>query len=421
MRIPLLFLAPSALTLILACGGKTHNATATPPVEVTSQACSWNLGQNAALFAYQDGTGPWTAVTGNDGVYDFNVASATGAVAMVYTTPSQPGAVNGTVFYASASGLANPSLGFPFLTLNNLTASGTYELSPASSGFSGEMGYADFQAHGGVWTAASVAAGPQDLLGLGTTFQALVVPQQLIIHRDVKLQVPATPGIIQLGTEGDFDFSATDGSVINIASSNFQLKPTGSAANSTNLWLDELFTTPGCPGGVLLTDGPGPLPLYYLPSGSLQPGDQYQLALQSTGPDAAGQALGTLAYTAVPGDLSLDLPADMTPPTVATTVTAPYLRPTATCTFDNTYGAFDVSLTQGITNWNLVVQSGYGTAPVTFPDLSALSGWNAGWALTTGTPITVDTTGIGQTWTSGAPPEGAVMTHPILECPAHAC
>jgi len=354
------------------------------------------------FFAYQDGSGPWTAVTGANGVYDFNISGTQGAVAYVSTSGS-PVETHVNLFYLPVAELA--SAPYPAGTL---TVSGTYEGLGVSDVFSGALGpFSEFNGANDGWLCGNVASGTQDLLGLRSTGG---LADQLIIHRNVTITAPASPGAIALGKDGDFDFSPTGGgNAIAMTPSTFLLTPGGNEAGISNIALTEHFATAGAASGVLLSSTFAPsLPLVLLPSVNLQAGDQYQLGTNGSTGGPSSQYLVTTAYTANPTSLSLALPPAMTLPTttpVAST-TCPYPLLRTQFTIGQPYNKLLVAYTQGDLDWNLAIQSAYGT-DVTFPDLHALAGWNPAWGLNSGTPISASASAFGQTWTTGAPPEGA--------------
>jgi hypothetical protein len=398
--------APGSYPLTLSGTDGTLTRTASCALVVTAlNTVAWRFDTTVpiALFAVQDGTGPWTPVTGTGGVYSFAFTQTKGAVAYIVDNTSL-GTSDVVVNYGAASELGDRDL--RTVPGDNLTATGTFtglnatdtvDLYFGLEGYDREAG-----AGTGIWGMGYLNKGLHDLLAVQNNLAG--IPQKVILHRDLDLEASG-----DLGANGKVDFSA-EGAALTAGT----LTVTGAGSNLIE-GLQTLETDHGSAylgnGGAM---GAATMPLYALPAASLAASDRYSLAV-SLGPDSGTGSISDAnrhtawTFTTAAPSVALPAPADLTLPTVSVTATAPYARLRTQWAFDAVYNqGFNAQFLQGTQHaWILTLTPGYGSADLTFPDFSALTGWKAAWGLNAGTAVTCTFTGYGRTWTTWPPVDGA--------------
>jgi hypothetical protein len=402
-----------------ASDGSVTGTTAFTLVVAQRQTALWtfNPADPVALFAVQDGTGPWTAVAGAGGAYTFPLAQASGAVACVWNDTAS-GLATVALAFGSRSDLASRDLRTPASA--GLTVTGSYQDLPpgdvadlylgtgTSSPWDGSAEVSG--ASGGVWGMDFVDTGLQDLLAVLSN--AGGTPAHMVIHRGLDVQAAG-----DLGTAGLVDFTAEG---VDLAPQTLTVTgltlPSGGLMTAAEYYQTDNGTAFLASGALTAT-----LPIVVLPPG--QAADDRHLFAVETGLDDGTGAIDPANNEAfwtwyhAPGDVTVAAPAAMAVPAASAAAGTPYVLVRTRWTFDANYNqTFAATFAQGSAlAWTLSVTPGYmGSAvDVTFPDLSSLPGWQASWGLVKGTAVTTTFQGNGQNGAAWPPADGSLACQSI--------
>jgi hypothetical protein len=201
-----------ALTITATATGQTSRTATTTLAVATNTNGTGNVvvdfstcpvGNRAFWFAYQDGSGPWTQIVSDNGIYRFNVASQKGA----YAFAALDGDTVINVSHESQSELTNDRVlpcGLPSSGLK--TISGTVAGLGSGDGVFLGMG-GNPNDHGPITTAFSlrdVPDGPQDFIAYRSSFTAPGTRELVIIRRDQNLANNASIGVIDFASAEAF-------------------------------------------------------------------------------------------------------------------------------------------------------------------------------------------------------------------------
>ena len=399
--------SPSALT-IAPGGSGTTTVTLTVGTagsgNVTVDFSSCPVAQRAVWLAAQDGTNPWTRVTGASDVYNFTIGSGGGGLAYVvlgaggvpsvtvqYTTQAE--------FTAGTLVLCPPATG---KTINGSVANaGAFDNTTVSLG---GRSASVFSSGSPAFQLTDVPDGPQDLVAydhslVGGAESAIIRRSQNIADNgtittldfaSVEAFTPATATITLNGLLGDEQYVQQE-MVYQVA------------ANCATAFLYN-----GDISGATFT-------AFGIPSGQQQPTDFHGLlvlASTSTGIRLIQQYNHSLVAR------TLTLGAVMPTPTITTLATPPaYKRLQAVYTLPTDYERSTSFGYQDGANKSVTISATFGylggpSTTLALPDFSALSGWDNNWApssTSTGTWFVSGNGGSGSACTEGASVKAATV------------
>lgn len=407
----------ATLTLTAASGAATGAATVTVQGTATGIAArtaslgvtvnagggggsgnvSWAFCDDTGLPAWvavQDGSGPWTRVTGDaQNVYRFQLNSDRGGIAWVEAGASSTELQ--VVYYSRAELLligpdrCGGTGGFKTVNGSVPGLAATQSAFVSMGGASAQVIGAQAQS---AFTLNNVVDGPQDLLATRTNFnlQALgLIPDRLIIRRNLNPANGSTLPPLDFAAEGFAPASATG--TINGLGAGEQTVVTG------------LFTTArgglgtsyaGILGGASVT-------WWGIPTAQLATGDLHYLQVSAVNtsnpsggipPNTRQVGLGLREVA----NFTTTLGPTHTVPSITTLATAPYVRMRATWTIQPQYNrSVFLSLAQaGVSDsrfTSIIVSDGYlaGTTAgdLAMPDFTGVDGWNNAWGLAAGREV----------------------------------
>jgi ZU5 domain len=358
---------------------------AAPPkihIVVLSRDISGTL-VNQTWAAFQDGQGAWQALAPSTtaGLYEFDVINATYGVAFVCATPNMSDSWNTISFSPTLKTSITVTTQGPPCTVGTPPATvnvqGQLTLTPDTYWRIGHS-----QLTGG---AGSYAGGPADFstnLLLGVTDDVLFATgptasymtiNRILVRRDQTFYANTT-GFNSSMDAGVAPASTMQAQVLNA---------------SANTYLEVHYTTRNTEDGLLLnttdTTGTSTISASFatLPEGLRRSTDRYLLlAHEMTSSDWRRVSLSTYPT----GNLSVALPPAFT--TSFSPVTTPYLRPSFTFTpltgastysFSSVYSPVRNSEHAFTINVDPAWLSGTGTTTLTFPDFSAVPGFQSAW------------------------------------------
>ena len=370
---------------------QTANLTLTVTAPSGGGNSSWkfcDLNNLPAHFAFQDGTGPWTAVTGTvagDGTtYTFNIASATGGVAFV-----QGSAATGFttfVFHGTQAELqtfgGNQCATSPnsSRTLNGSVAGvGATDqtsviMGPASATVTGA---ANFQLQ-------NALNGPADLIATQTTVSLgppiAVTPVKLIIRRALDIADGGTIPVLDFGAAEAFNPITAQITINNLGTDIGLTQVSYQTTTTTGL----LYAAAGATGNVQTA--------YGVPTAQQAATDLHSISILAA--SQSGDARGRTSFTKTMADMTVTLGDPLTAPTITSLGNTPYPRYEATGPIQAAYDdAFVFSLVQagaGAGDARSVIitatRAYFAGANYTLavPDLGATTGWQNTWALAVG-------------------------------------
>lgn len=406
-----------------AAGVPTQTATLTAQVTPASGgsgsvALSFATCDPSAVpiwFAVQNGNGPWTRVTpGASNTFTFTPGATAG---IAYVTPAGTGFAT-SVVYGSASEITAIATGpGPCATT---TQTGTKNLTGqvANNGAT----FATTVSIGGAETTFFGASGPNYALhgvpaGIRDFVAAYNAPAndnttafvQLVVRRNVNY---SDNGVIPTA-----DFGGPEGTQAVMTRDTLQNLGTDQSGANTSLLTANGSTASFYSGAAGLIGGLPTAKNFALPDSMLQPGDfQVTLfgAIPQSGNSGAFRLVATMQHTPVSRTITFG-PA-LSPPTVTSIGSSPYLRLRAQWATQPAYNAAAKAQFQQRANWvQVTTTAAYaGALPanwiVDVPDLTA-AGYNATWGLQAGGAVDWSVSAVGGSYLSfagGPPVDGAV-------------
>jgi hypothetical protein len=130
--------------------------------------------------------------------------------------------------------------------------------------------------------------------------------------------------------------------------------------------------------------------VYGLPNAQTAAGDLQSFFATATSADQSGHRYVVRSNRSL-ANRTLTFGSALTPPTISTLATAPYLRLRASGTWNADYGsAIDITYRQTNRSWSVQASRGYTGAAAAYqldiPDLSGVTGFQATWGLLPATP-----------------------------------
>ena len=396
----------------------TANLTLTVTAPSGGGNSSWkfcDLNNLPVHFAFQDGTGPWTAVAGTvagDGTtYTFNIAGATGGVAFVqgsagtgFTTFVFHGTQAELQAFSANQCATNPNSS---RTLNGSVAGvgatdqTTVIMGPASADVTGAT---TFQLQ-------NALNGPADLIATQTTVALgppiVITPVKLIIRRALDIADGGTIPVLDFGAAEAFN-PITAQLTINNLGTDFALTQVSYQTTTTS---GLLYASVGGTANVQTVHG--------VPTAQQAATDLHNINVFAANQN--GDARGRTSWLKTLADMTVTLGDPLTAPTITSLGNTPYPRYQATGPIQAAYDdAFAFSLIQAgagagdarsviITATRAYFAGSNYTLVV--PDLSATTGWQNTWALVVGQPISTIMVASGFSTSGALPPnvEGGVV------------
>jgi hypothetical protein len=333
-------------------------------------------------FAYQDGSGPWTPVTGASGVYGFNITASKGG----YTYVIQQGAVTQTVVqYLTRSEMTTAPINLCPATATTKTVNGTV------TGM-GATDFANFWLGGGsgiattngAFSITNVQQGTQDFVGYRHDNLKDVTgsgnADRAVLRRDQNIAAG--------GSVGAVDFNAGD----SFAPATANVTVAGAAGGEQITSGMAYYTTAACTYASLYAFAGFHATPTFTASGipaAMQRGTDYH-QIYVTGVTSPSQLAPPTATRTVEewfhtlGDRTITLPAQLPAPTLST-LTGPYLRLQAVYTVPGDYQLntiFAYTESTGFRFASVSASLGYlgsTSAMLALPDFSSLANWNNAW------------------------------------------
>jgi len=352
----------------------------------------------AVFFAFQDGTGAWTAVTGVNNVFTFNIASARGGVAYVTTSGNNSTL---TVQYGSAQELNQQGTNLCGTTPSGKTINGTVANVGQQETATITLGNASTVVNastGNNFALQNVRDGALDLVA-GRAMQSFggggvsIVMNRGIIRRGLNQAAGSTIPVLDFNAAEAFTPVTRNVTINNL--------------NGEFTTVSNTYLTAGGTTGSLYTEATANTnvtrPYYGVPQANQQNGDLHFFAVTALG----GGVTPTTARTLMsvfrnPVDFTLTLGSVIGNIAATVSATTPYVMLRAQYTIQNEYNsywflAFGQSAAGTTRTVNMAVTGAYQgsatTLDVTIPNLSGLAGWNNAWGLVVGQAVS---------WTFGA-------------------
>lgn len=320
------------------------------------------LANKPVFVAYQDGTGAWTHAAGSADVYTFNIASATGAIAVVtpgtnfittinYMSQSELAAFTGACAASATSKTINGTLAgvtTGFLASISMGGGGAVVLGPATT----------FQLVG-------VAGGSQDLVAYNrNTATPGAVIDRLVLRRNLNV---ADNGSVPLIDFGSVEAAAPTTSTITL---------TGTVAGATITQAQSYLTGAACTSHLLYTKTGTSATIfaYGVPTAMQLASDYYNLSLTALDLTGSSRQVSSSFHTLA--DKTIALGATVSATVTDVTGASLYRRLQSVLTLPSDYQSATLSYTSVFANSVFITQSaGYigGTTAValTMPDLAA--------------------------------------------------
>ena len=328
-------------------------------------------------FAYQDGNGAWTPVTGTNGVYNFNITAATGG----YTYVILQGSVTQTVVqYLTRSEMTSAPInlcpsGAATKTVNGtVTGMGATDL--ANFWLGGGAGSSNLN---GAFSMTKVQSGTHDFIAYRRSFTSGGNPDRAVIRRDQNIAAG--------GSVGSVDFNAGD----SFAPSNATITVNSVAAGEGITHGMAYYTNPACTYATLyafIGTHPTPFTASGIPTGMQRATDFHQIyvtGVTQASPTAPPTATRTVQeWFRVLGNRDVALPAAMPAPTI-TTLPGPYKRLQAAYTVPADYQLntiFAYTEGSGMRFASVSASLGYLGSPnatLAMPNFDGLANWNNAW------------------------------------------
>ncbi|HET9133913.1 MAG TPA: hypothetical protein VFN90_06400 [Gemmatimonadales bacterium] len=388
----------TGVTARTATARLTVTAPTTGNVTATWTFCA---GSGFPLWvAVQDGTGPWTRVTGTGNAYQFTLTSGRGGIAYVI---SDEGLATTQVAYGSSAELVAMGVGLCSVTTGTKTVTASVPGVTAQSNAIFSLGGAISIASLGETALQfdNVPNGTIDLIGglsdlLPSPDGLLVEPKRFLIRRGLN---PAGNSSL-----GSLDFDGPDGFAPQEATA------TITGANGEPLSTLMSYQTTGGTFGTLYSQtdlsGPTSQPIYGVPAARRAGGDLHFLQLATT-PLTAPNAIRSrtvLQIFGAFGPRTVSFGADLAAPTVTALGGG---RAQLQLPIQAEYGRYwVVGFVQGAGSRSIVMGAtagwlgGGGSITLATPNFAAVNGWNPAWGLTAG-PSAWTATAAGWSGTGG--------------------
>ena len=260
------------------------------------------------------------------------------------------------------------------------------------------MGDASAEIHGGTglnYQLSDVPVGLFDLVASKTTIPVGATSSTMIIRRGINYPAGGVIPLLDFASGEAFLTTTMNATVENLGAEVFKFT--------------QAYVTAGGTIGLLAHRDPQVLttPYMVVPAAQAQPGDLYNVKVESSWQQDGTVYRMVINSFAVPNDQTLTLGPALTPPSVFTLQAAPLYQVRVVSTWQAEYGnLFNGSFMQNTRDGEFYVTRGYlgggGTIDLTTPDLRAVPGWNATWGPISGAMTVLRGRAYGWTGTSGA-------------------
>lgn len=361
-------------------------------------------GNLPVFLAFQDGTGPWTAVPGTNNVYTFNIASGKGAYA--YVTSSSATVFSTHVFYGTQAEIAGQSAGASCpAAATTKTVNGT--VANVSAGELATIGLGAAAAvvppgGGTAFTLQNVLDGNRDLIAsrMTQTISGSGVVQnanKLIVRRN---QNPAAGSTLPV-----LDFNASESFAPQVRTLTFN------NLGTDLLTIQATYVTANVSSGIFYLEGAGSpgtatRQVPGMPAANQVAGDLHNFFISAIPPAAPQSSRALIAYYTAALDRTFTFGPAIGAVTVTTAATTPAVQlrmvytvqPEYNKYININYGQGGGGSTRGIT---VFVTAGYlggsSAFDITTPPLAGLTGWNNAWNIVAGQQTTWSLTPFGFT------------------------
>ena len=374
---------------VTAATGGTSNAV------VNFSGCAANV--QPVWFAYQDGAGPWTVVTGANNVYQFTVSQP--KVAFAYVDVVSASSTQTTIlFYTNTELTSAPYIFCPATGTNSMsgTVAGLSAGQQASVSFARQAALPAFPAT--TYTLNKMFAGTADLVAYRTS--SLGVPaagDRFIVRRNQSVQ--------NLGTIPLLDFGSAEA----VAPASGAITVAGAGGGSLTAQLTYYTTNCNASGLVYLMLNPvSPFTAFGVPASAQLASDFHNLIVGATN---GNNTMGVQEIFHTMGPRTITMPTAIGSP-IFTVLSGNYKRLQAAYTLPTEYNNgtsftyYDVNAAHTV---SLTASTGYlGTSSVTIamPSLSGLAGFLDSWMPATGQTVTTGVQASGSNFTSSICAEG---------------
>ena len=377
---------------VTGTGTGVANKTATLSVQVTAgtaQTATFAFCSDdaPAWFAVQDGSGPWTHVTGTNNSFTFHFTST--KVGIAYVTTSATSGSDLTVVYATAAELQG---------VGGTTTVGCTSGGKSVNGSVANVGASELATISLASSSATVVGGSAN------TFQLTGLPQgthdliasritqtisgssisyalnRLIIRRNLDPANGSTLPVLDFAGSESFAPATANVTIGNLGSDQALAEAGLTTANGTSAGF--FFSSPSTATT---------LPYYGVPDAKLATGDLHSLTVFATPPGSGSPSTSRVAslYFRSVTDRTVTLGSTLGVPTITTVATTPYLRLRAQLAAQSEYNRLaGIFYTQGsgasersVSVMMTAAYAGTASYDLTIPDLSAASGWNNAWGL----------------------------------------
>jgi hypothetical protein len=369
---------------IRATAAGLPDRTATLPVTVTTSGGGGGGNVSVSIgcllpvwFAYRDGTGPWTPVTGSAGVFTFNISQSKGG--FVFATSNPPSGMLNVLLMSRAELTAGPLTFCPTGPTSTKFVNGTVAGLGAGDIAHLSLGGASGSASvNGGFSILGIATGPQDLIGFRhnrTVDQGGAGnPDRGIIRRDLDPANAASLPVLDFTASESFAAATATVNVTNLAGGE-GLTHTMGYRSGASCSFGSLYTFGG-------TTTPATFPITGIPAAQQRGTDIHQINVVATD-GASGSRLVQESFTAL-ANRSVTLPPGINP--TITTLGGNYKRlqsvhevPAVYTTGTIlTYISFAPVRTVTITASSAWL--GGTAATIGLDDFTGLAGWNASYA-----------------------------------------
>jgi hypothetical protein len=251
--------------------------------------------------------------------------------------------------------------------------------------------------HGGTglnYQLSDVPVGLFDLVASKTTIPLGATSSTMIIRRGINYPAGGVIPLLDFASGEAFPTTTMNATVENLGAEVFKFT--------------QAYVTAGGTIGLLAHRDPKVLttPYMVVPAAQAQPGDLYNVKVESSWQQDGTVNRMVIKSFAVPNDQTLTLGPALTPPSVFTLQAAPLYQVRVISTWQAEYGdLFNGSFMQNTRDGEFYATRGYlgngGTIDVTTPDLRAVPGWNATWGPVSGATTVLRGMAYGWTGTTG--------------------
>jgi hypothetical protein len=349
-------------------GDSDGGATGVVPTEVTATIYEL-VPVTPPWVAYQDGDGAWQRLTGDDGVFKFQVKDQRYGIAVACDELGERGQ-SVKILHATVAETVAPRMDCAVDAANPTdSVSGTVRGVPPGYGSSVTVLWStDFLDTGNGDYRLTTRSGLRDVVAAQGMY---FTPMGTTLHRLILLR---DREISSTGTAFDFDFAAQG----------FDLTGTGEGAvagvaSGEGLSTDVTYETPRRTGLSLFSGNAPTFAFPLIPEAERRTGDLYAISAYAS---SAVQTRSATTFRVRSSTVELSLPPANSTSAVDLIGTSPYIRFTATLPHASDAAWFEVRYSNfadnAVRSWSSIVTPGWVSSQRTYslPDLNAVAGWD---------------------------------------------